>query len=145
MPHDDKALTTRQHRFVIEYVQGKTATQAAVAAGFSEKGAHVTANRLLQKATICAAIATARGPALDNAKLTLEGHLQRLADLSEQAREAGQFGPAIKAEESRGKVAGFYVDRSEVSGADGTPLAITVTRKLLRADARVADEGDASP
>jgi len=45
-------LTPRQSRFVNEYLVDLNGTQAAVRAGYSESGAHVTASRLLKNAKV---------------------------------------------------------------------------------------------
>lgn len=123
---------SRRERFVAEYIKSGNGTQAAIAAGFSKKGAHVQAGRLLRNATICSAIEAARAPVLGNAQITLESHMAELDRLSKAAEHAGQFGPAVKAAESRGKVAGFYVERH--AGADGKgPIAVEVTRRIVKA------------
>ena len=108
------------------------ATQAAIAAGFSKKTAGQAGPRLLKNVEICSALDAARGPILDHAKVTLEGHLEMLATIREEARKAGQFGPANAAEANRGKVAGFYVDRHGGPDGGAIPVAMTVTRKIVR-------------
>lgn len=125
-------MTKRQHKFVQEYVKDGNASQAAVRAGYSAKGAHVQAHRLLKNDTVAEAIAKLRAPALEKAQITLEGHLAMLAQIRDEARATGQMGAANAAEANRGKVSGFYVERSEVSAPGGGPLAITITRKILR-------------
>jgi hypothetical protein len=47
--------------------------------------------------------------------LTVENHLIRLAELRDQAFATGNYSAAIRAEELRGKVAGFYTDRIEMN------------------------------
>jgi Terminase small subunit len=59
---DDLKLTKRQAAFVKEYVaRDFNGTQAVIAAGFSEKGASVTACRLLAHPKIKAALARIKG------------------------------------------------------------------------------------
>ena len=48
-----------------------------------------------------------------NVICTKESHLAELARLSASAELAGNYGAAVHAEISRGKVAGLYVDRKE--------------------------------
>lgn len=74
---------------------------------------------MMANAAICAAIEAARGPVLETAQMTLEGHLQELADIRDAAKHAGQYGPANAAEANRGKVAGFYVDKSAIDVTSG--------------------------
>jgi len=56
-----------------------------------------------------------KAPAIKNVELTVENHLNRLAELRDQAFEAGNYAAAIRVEELRGKVAGFYTDRIELN------------------------------
>ncbi|MBR2080243.1 MAG: terminase small subunit [Oscillospiraceae bacterium] len=51
---DTLTLTSRQQRFVHELLAGANATQAAIAAGYSEKTAAVQASRLLKDDRIAA-------------------------------------------------------------------------------------------
>lgn len=62
--------------------------------------------------------------------LTLESHLARLEELSRRAEEAEQFGPAITAETNRGKAAGLYTDRVDVTSNGGS---IAPTRIVIEA------------
>ena len=105
-------MNERQRRFVAEFLTSGNGTQAALRAGYSENGAAVQATRLLKNAKVCAAIEAERARVLERAKVTLEGHLAMLATIRDEARAAGQFGPAKAAEEARGRVSGFYVERS---------------------------------
>lgn len=117
-------LTRRQEMFVAEFIKDGNATQAAVRAGFSAKGASVQASRLLANVKVTEAIAKLRAPIVEAAGLTLAGHLKALEDLRDAALGAKQFAPAVTAEVSRGKVSGLYVERQEISGADGSPLKV---------------------
>lgn len=51
-------------------------------------------------------------PIIDAGVVTLEGHLRTLAELRDDARQNGEFSPAIQAESIRGKVAGLHVERN---------------------------------
>jgi phage terminase small subunit len=109
-------MTERQQRFAVEYIKDGNATQAAIRAGFSPNGAGVHANRMLKDANVAARIAELRAPVIEEAGLTLEGHIRKLAALRDAAENAEQFSAAITAEVNRGKVAGFYTERVEHSG-----------------------------
>ena len=50
-------------------------------------------------------------------------HLANLSRIQQEARKKGQYGVAIKAEELKGKVQGFYVDRN-----------LTLTKELSSED-----------
>ena len=128
-------MTERQGRFVVEYLKDGNATQAARRAGFSHKTAGQIGNRLLKDVQVKRAISEAREPALENAQMTMEGHLAELERLRELSKKAGQMSAAIAAETNRGKVAGYYVERQEISGNAGGPVAIEVVRRIVRAGA----------
>lgn len=53
-------------------------------------------------------------------EVTMAQHIATLEELREEARAEKQFGPAIKAEELRGKASGLYIERLQHSNPDGT-------------------------
>jgi phage terminase small subunit len=73
----------REERFVARYVENPNGTQAAIAAGYSPKSAHVTASRLLKRAKITNAIARR------NAELMVELDFTPLRIVREIAKVAG--------------------------------------------------------
>ena len=117
-------MNERQRRFVAEFLKSGNGMQAALRAGYSENGAAVQATRLLKNAKVTAAIEAERAPVLARAKLTLEGHLGMLADIRDAAMVAGHYGAAKSAEEARGRVSGFYVERSVVAARDLPTIVI---------------------
>lgn len=121
------ALTSKQEAFALAYVECCNATEAYRAAGYSpgqsDKTATEAASRLLKNSKVAARIAELRAPAAQKAGITLETHLQALADLRDKAEQARQFSAAIAAEIARGKASGVHVEKSEQ----------TVTTKALPA------------
>lgn len=77
-----------------------------------DESIHRLAHAVLRNVKVSSRLAELRAPVRERAQMTLENHLQRLLDLSKAAEQEGQFGAAITAEVSRGKVCGFYVERS---------------------------------
>jgi hypothetical protein len=65
-----------------------------------------------------------RSPVIEASKLTLEKHLAALEELRDEARGLRQMAAAISAEVSRGKAAGLYVVRQEITGKNGEALAV---------------------
>lgn len=68
--------------------------------------------------------------------ITLENHLSELAKLRDLAAAAKDYGSAVRAEERRGMVAGFYVEKKQVA------IAQTVThvdRAVSEVDAILED------
>jgi phage terminase small subunit len=76
-------LDPREQRFVALYVDNPNGTQAAIAAGYAPKSAHVTASRLLRRAKIKDAIARR------NAELLLELDFTPARIVREIAKVAG--------------------------------------------------------
>ena len=71
-----------------------------------------------------------RKPVADKAMITLESHITRLQELAEIALENGQVAAAIKAEELCGKASGIYVEKKQITGADGGPIQHAVKVKF---------------
>jgi hypothetical protein len=82
------------------------------------------AKELMDDGKIAARLDDLRIPAVEASRLTLEKHLAALEELRDEARNIGQLSAAINAEVSRGKAAGLYVARQEITGKDGEALAV---------------------
>ena len=123
-------LTSKQETFCLAYLETGNASEAYRHAYNSSNMKPETVNRnakaTLDNSKIAARIEELREPVRKKAMLTLESHLERLNHLSLMAEQAGQFGPAIKAEESRGKAAGIYVGKGE--DTPPKPITINITR-----------------
>lgn len=72
MERVEKPLTAQEARFVKAYVIEPNGTKAALAAGFSEKSAHVLACRLLKRVKIQAEIVKAQAKVADVAEQKFE-------------------------------------------------------------------------
>jgi phage terminase small subunit len=120
------ALTPKQEAFCIAYIETGNASEAYRRAYDAKAMKPATVNRnaksLLDHSKIATRLAELRKPAADAAKVTLEGHLRRLDELSLAAERVGQYSAAISAEVARGKAAGVAVDKTEITGAGGMPF-----------------------
>ena len=108
------ALSRKQQRFIEEYVANNGNGSAAVrAAGYSTSSSDVVrqqATENLAKPHIRSAIA---GEIARLGKEITPGRVQRrLDEISHSAQSAGQFGPAVRAEELLGKSIGMWIDQS---------------------------------
>ena len=117
-------LTAKQEAFCLLVVEGVKITDAyRQAYGVGNRKPETVrraAVKVDQMPAVQARIAELKAPAIERAQLTYEAHLERLRMLSEAAESKGQFGPAITAEISRGKAAGFYVEKVDHSSKDGS-------------------------
>ena len=92
-----------------------------------------SASRILAKPHVSARVAELRAPIIAKVGITLENHIARLQELSKKAEQAGQYSAAIKAEESRGKACGLYVEKVQVSGTgEGGAIKHTVSVTLVK-------------
>lgn len=128
-------LTAKQEAFCLAYIETNNASEAYRrsydASKMKDGTVHQTASRLLADVDVTARLEQLRAPVRDRAQITLESHLERLNHLSLMAEQAEQYSAAIKAEESRGKVAGLYVEKIDhtTNGKDIAPSFATLYGK----------------
>ncbi len=116
----DKQLTQLQKIFANLYVEnfyGKTSmnnTEIAIKAGYSPDSAYQRAYELLNP-KICPHVVKYVGELKEDFRvrnsITPDKHMARLEHLGRRAENKDMLGVAMRAEELRGKVAGYYVDR----------------------------------
>lgn len=127
-------LTSKQENFCLAYVESGSAPDAYRTAYNAEKMTQAAikadAYKMLTMPKIKARIAELRAPAAKAATLTLVSHLRDLEKLRDKADTANDYGAAIRAEVARGKAAGLYVEKVEMT------LTGTLAERLARARAR---------
>jgi len=133
-------LTSKQARFVDEYLIDLNATQAAIRAGYSERTADKIGSQLLGKTGVAAAIAAAKQKRADRTEIDADWVLKRLArdataDLADLYDDNGNLRPVKEWPMvwRTGLVAGVETVH-ERSGEDeeGSPTYATVRKvKLL--------------
>ena len=139
-------LTPKQEAFALSYIQTGNATEAYRLAydtsKMTEKSINENASKLLKHAKVAPRIAELRAPVIEKAGLTLEKHLDDLLRLRNMAVKDAKWAAAIQAEIARGKAAGLYVERTEVTGQDGGPIPIATVpvKDYLRARADLLKE-----
>ena len=129
----------RHEVFANEVASGRTQTDAFLEANphaeeWKRQTAKVKASELAARPDVKARIAFLQARAADAAVFTLAAHLNRLNALSRAAETAGDFPAAVKAEENRGKAAGFYPTKVELTGRGGGPIETKQTRDLTPAE-----------
>ena len=112
-----KRLTEMQKRFA-EYLvfnEGRTTgSEAAVAAGYSEKRCRQEASELQNprlSPLVVQYIGSLREEKLRKYEVTYDKHVAELGKISEEALKKGAFSAATNAEKNRGMAAGLYIDR----------------------------------
>ena len=116
-------LTPKQERFCQEYLVDLNATQAAIRSGYSAKTANVKGSQLLAKVNIKQRVSELKDEVARNTDVDISRVVSMLLDSYEDAKAAGQHGPAVRAVELLGKRLGAFVDRVEVNDIQRKPSA----------------------
>lgn len=101
-------LTTRQARFVEEYLVDGNGTQAAIRAGYSASGAYTEASRLLRNAEIANAIKTRQEADSERLRVSRERVVAMLLAAYDQARVQAEPAAMVSAARELGRLMGFY-------------------------------------
>ena len=129
-------LTPKQEKFCLEYLKTGNASEAYRLAYDIKKMKPETVNRtakaLLDNRKIATRIDELKQPAIDDAQITFESHLKKLAELRDAAAAAEEFSAAITAETNRGKAAGLYTTKVEAN----VDAAINVNIRRFTPDPR---------
>lgn len=119
-------LTGKQMLFVEGVVAGKSASEAYRGAydteGMLSTTISASASQLRHNRDVDAWICAWHVAHMGAGVLTKEEHVRELGAIRELSKDQGDLKSAIAAEHLRGKVSGFYVERSEVTVYD--PAAI---------------------
>jgi phage terminase small subunit len=125
-------FTSKEIKFIeqmVQYCGKKTATQCAIDSGFGVRGARTRASELMAKPEIRNEIEFKLGEIREKYSIDKNKHFQELGELRDMAKETKNVNAAVRAEELRGKVAGFYIDKQIIASAgmvtlpDGTKKA----------------------
>ena len=112
----DDGLTQQQEAFCLAFVETGKGSEAYRRAykprRMTAKSVHEKASHILADGKVQARVAELRERAAGEAVFGLVEHLAELARLKQLAEADKNFPAAVRAEELRGKVAGFYVERT---------------------------------
>jgi hypothetical protein len=146
-PKPKHRLSQKQLRFAREYAVHGNGTEAARQAGYSQSSNNnlgVTAHGNLRKANVAAQVKAEI--ARIELKISPQRVQRRLDEISREAQDAGQFGPAVRAEELLGKSIGMWIDQSiQLSGTlQGSHVAalLEVARRRQLEPIDLKDDGD---
>jgi len=138
-------LTPKQERFVAEYLVDLNATAAAKRAGYSDKTAYSTGQRLLKNVEIQEAIQARRQELAQKLEITQEQVVGELAAIafhgaSDEPEAELKVSNKLKALELLGKHLGMFTDKAEASvKLEGSVEVVPLSqrRELLR---QIAEE-----
>ena len=145
-------LSPKQERFAREYLVDLNATQAAIRAGYSPKTAYSMGQRLLKNVEVQKAVQSAMDErskrtevnadyVLTNLLEIVERCMQRAPVLHKGEQVVDEEGNsvwcfdgrnAIRALELLGKHKGMWVEKQELTGANGGPIDNQLTIRLVR-------------
>lgn len=130
-----KSLTPKQEKFALAVASGKTQSDAYreafnVRPTTKPEAVNQQASRLMADINISSRVEELRKPIAAKAMITLESHIERLKELADLAIKQGQIAAAIKAEELCGKATGIYVEKRQITGADGGPIQHAIKVKF---------------
>ncbi len=113
-----RPLSPRHKKFCSLYVQGMSGAEAARKSGFTKHkfGAKAQGSALLRRNPLIANhIIDLLKKEIERQNVSMESHLTELSRLRDEAVDSGQISSAISAEISRGKAAGLYIEKKEVT------------------------------
>ena len=117
-------LTSKQERFVSEYLIDLNATQAAIRAGYSEKTAQEQSSRLLSNVMVQQAVSDAQNRIAEKAEWSAADRLRMLAGIAE-ANIKDDPRVAVSAIAEANKMQGSHAPtKTEHTGKDGKPIEV---------------------
>ena len=135
----DKPLTELQKKFARLYVEAfygheyLSTTEVAIKAGYSPDSSHQRAYELLNP-KISPHVVNYIGKLKEDFRIKHnidpDKHMARLNHLANKAEQKDMFGVALRAEELRGKVAGYYIDRQIIKNNSTDPNADKTQEQL---------------
>jgi hypothetical protein len=120
-------LSEKQKEFGRQYIIDRNTAAAYVRAGYGEKSAQSAGSRLLRDPRMKAFIAELGIEAAERADLTVDSVLKNLREDRKAARAAGQYGPAVRADELLGKYLAMFTDVSKNVVVDDVPAHEGIT------------------
>ena len=114
-------FTSKEIRFIeqmVQYCGKKTATQCAIDSGYGIRGARTRASELMAREEIRDEIELKLSEIREKYSIDKNKHFQELGELRDMAKETKNVNAAVRAEELRGKVAGFYIDKQIIASAE---------------------------
>lgn len=110
-------LTLKQENLCMFYVESGNKTdayrKAFNAQKMQERTINKRANEIFERGDIKGRVEELRKPVLKKMQITLESHLNKLAELRDKADADEKWQAAIQAEIARGKVSGLYIEHIE--------------------------------
>lgn len=124
-------LTTKQQRFVEEYLIDLNATQSAIRAGYSPKTAYSIGVENLKKPEINSAIQTAQAERQKRTLVTQDMVIKGLLSEAEFCGEGSSHSARVSAWGHLGKHLGMFTEKVQLTGKDGAPIEQNLTVEFI--------------
>lgn len=109
-----RKVDDRHKRFVQEYLFDLNATQAAIRSGYSPKGAHVTASRMLKDPDVVKMIEAAQVVMSERTSVTKGWLINEAVRVARKAEMEGRYTAARGTLELLARLHGFIIDRKDM-------------------------------
>ena len=127
-------LTSKQERFVAEYLVDLNATRAAIRAGYSEKTAAEQASRLLTNVKVQQAVSDAQNRVAEKAEWSAADRLRMLADIAERTKSSDPR-VAVSAIAEANKMQGSHSPiKQDHTSSDGSMSPRPTVIRIVAAD-----------
>lgn len=132
-------LTPKQEKFAQKYIELGNAAEAYRCAYDAENMKPVTVRRkaaeLLEHGNVSAHIRALREVHKERHMVTVDSITAELEESRQLASQVNQHSAAIAASMGKAKLHGLIVDKGEVTGANGGPVATSLTVTFVKPDA----------
>ncbi len=115
-------LTSKQARFIDEYLVDGNGTRAAIAAGYGRAGARVTACRTLANPNVRALIQTRQAEDARRLQIERQDLISDLLEAVEMGRERREPMAMITALREIGRMLGYYAPEKREATLDGAGI-----------------------
>jgi phage terminase small subunit len=119
-------LSPKQQKFVDEYCQGKSATEAARLAGYSQKRPDLSGSKLLKTKAVAAEIAKVRKAASEKTSITVAWVQEELVSTYNKAIGKCEFSAAVRALHLLGKNIGMFAETMKFDAPPGSQIQAVV-------------------
>lgn len=123
-----KQMSVKERLFARYVAEGRTQAESVRMAGFASSNPDKKGSELVKKQQVVDLINQRGSELTDERAVSLREHLDTLADLRDDARDAGQYSSAIQAEHHRGKASRLYVEQQAIVNADADSPSVILER-----------------
>lgn len=118
------ALTEKQRNFCYEFLKDLNASRAVVRAGYNSKNPQVQGAELKKHPGVKAALEYLQKDRMDKMNVDAAFVLDKIIKSIDRAEKKGNEAAVLRGAELLAKHLGMFVDRQEISGPEGSEIAV---------------------